>query len=177
MTTFLKVCYNMDKYLKRGGTDLAVLEIVKVGSELLRQQTETVPKVTKKIVGLIADMIETMYAADGVGLAAPQVGILLKIIVVDVGEGPFALINPRIIKAEGEEIDVEGCLSVPGKQGYVRRAAKVWVDALDEKGKNVRIEAQELLARALQHEIDHLNGVLYIDLLEEEIPDNGVKGV
>jgi peptide deformylase len=113
-------------------------------------------------------MIETMYAVDGVGLAAPQVGVSKKIAVIDVGEGPIALINPKIIEGSGEDIDVEGCLSVPGKQAYVKRMATVKVQAFNEKGKPVQIEAEGLLARALQHEIDHLNGILFTDLVDEK---------
>ena len=142
---------------------MAVLEIVKEGDPVLRQKAEPVTQVTKRIRKLIKDMLETMNLADGVGLAAPQVGISQRIIVVDVGEGPVALINPKIDEASGEEIDVEGCLSIPGTFGYVERAQTVTVSGLNECGRSTRIKAEGLFARALQHEIDHLNGVLFID--------------
>jgi len=147
---------------------MAVLKVVKVGDPVLRQPTQPVTRITKRVSRLIQDMLETMYAVDGVGLAAPQVGVSEKIAVVDTGEGPIVLINPRIVNGSGEDIDVEGCLSIPGKQAYVKRLAKVKVEALNEKGKPFQIEAEGLLARALQHEIDHLNGVLYIDLVDEK---------
>lgn len=147
---------------------MAVLKVIKAGDPILRQPTQPVTRITKRVSRLIDDMIETMYAVDGVGLAAPQVGVSKKIAVIDVGEGPIALINPKIIEGSGEDIDVEGCLSVPGKQAYVKRMATVKVQALNEKGKPVQIEAEGLLARALQHEIDHLNGILFTDLVDEK---------
>lgn len=147
---------------------MAVLKVVKVGDPVLRQPTQPVTRITKRISRLIQDMFETMYAVDGVGLAAPQVGVSRKIAVIDVGEGPIALINPKIVSGSGEDIDVEGCLSIPGKQAYVKRLAQVKVEALNEKGKPVQIEAEGLLARALQHEIDHLNGILFTDLVDEK---------
>lgn len=147
---------------------MAVLKVVKVGDPVLRQPTQPVTRITKRISRLIQDMFETMYAVDGVGLAAPQVGVSRKIAVIDVGEGPIALINPKIVSGSDEDIDVEGCLSIPGKQAYVKRLAQVKVEALNEKGKPVQIEAEGLLARALQHEIDHLNGVLFTDLVDEK---------
>lgn len=147
---------------------MAVLGIVEVGNPVLREPTKPIIKVTKKTQKLIQDMFDTMYAVDGVGLAAPQVGVNVKLVVIDIGEGPLTLINPEIKTATGEEIDVEGCLSVPGKQAYVRRAQAVMVEAFNEKGKPIRIEADGLFARCLQHEIDHLNGILYIDLVEED---------
>ncbi|NMB45856.1 MAG: peptide deformylase [Firmicutes bacterium] len=146
---------------------MAILEIVKEGDPVLRQQAEPVTQVTKRIRKLIKDMLETMYSADGVGLAAPQVGVSQRIIVVDVGEGPVALINPEIEEASGEEIDVEGCLSIPGAFGYVRRAQEVLVTGQNESGRNTRIRAEGFFARALQHEIDHLEGVLFIDRVIE----------
>ena len=148
---------------------MAVLKIVKLGDPVLRQPTEPVTKITKKISRLIQNMIETMYAADGVGLAAPQVGVSKKIVVIDVGDGPIVLINPKIVSGSGEDIDVEGCLSIPGKQAYVKRMAEVVVKALDGEGKPIKIEGRGYLARALQHEIDHLNGILFIDLVDERI--------
>ena len=136
---------------------MAILPIRKEGDPVLRQKAQPVPKVTKRIVKLLQDMEETMYAADGVGLAAPQVGVSERLIVVDVGDGPIHLVNPVLIAAEGSVVDVEGCLSIPGVVGYVERAQKVVVDGLDMKGRPRRVEAR-LAARALQHEIDHLTG-------------------
>jgi peptide deformylase len=108
-------------------------------------------------------MVETMNSADGVGLAAPQVGILKRVVVIDVGEGVIKLINPEIIEAEGSQYDVEGCLSVPGEQGEVERPNKVKVKALNENGEEITIQGEGLLARALCHEIDHLDGILFVD--------------
>lgn len=142
---------------------MAVLTITKLGAEVLRRPAKEVDKVTKRISKLTKDMLETMYAADGVGLAGPQVGEDLRVIVLDAGDGPLAIINPRIVETQGESVDVEGCLSLPGVVGYVARHSEVTVEGLDEKGKHLRISAEGLLARALQHEIDHLDGVLFID--------------
>ena len=121
---------------------------------------------------LLRDMKETMNKADGVGLAAPQVGILRRVIVIDVGDGPIELVNPEIIEAEGEQAGAEGCLSIPGRTGYVVRPNKVKVKAQDRNGKPFEIEGEGLLARALCHEIDHLDGRLYIDVMDHEIFDN-----
>ena len=141
---------------------MAKLEIVTIGHPVLEEQAKEVTKITKRTVKLVNDMLETMYDANGVGLAAPQVGVSERIIVLDVGEGPIVLINPVISAAEGEEIDVEGCLSVPERWVYVKRPSNVVVTGLNEKGKSIRIPADGLLARALQHEIDHLDGVLMV---------------
>lgn len=141
---------------------MAKLEIVTIGHPVLETKAEEVTKITKKTVKLVNDMLDTMYEANGVGLAAPQVGISERIIVLDVGEGPVVLINPTIANCEGEEIDVEGCLSVPERWVYVKRATEVVVTGLNEKGKRVKIEADGLFARALQHEIDHLDGILMV---------------
>ena len=120
---------------------------------------------------LLRDMADTMYKADGVGLAAPQVGILRRVVVVDTGDGLVELINPEIIAREGEQAGAEGCLSLPGRQGYVVRPQKVTVRAQDRKGKPFEITAEGLKARAFCHEIDHLDGVLYIDVMDHEIFD------
>lgn len=131
--------------------------------DVLRKKAKKVEKIDERLQMLIDDMIDTMYHADGVGLAAPQVGILKRVIVIDVGEGVHALINPEFVSQSGEEIDVEGCLSIPGIRGKVNRPANVVVKALDRNGKEIQLEASGLLARALCHEIDHLDGVLFID--------------
>lgn len=116
---------------------------------------------------LLDDLADTMYVADGVGIAAPQIGVLRRAIVVDIGEGPIKMINPNIVLEEGSEIKPEGCLSVPGYTGLVERPFKVNVEYIDENGVEVFLEAQELLARAICHEIDHLNGILYTDKATE----------
>lgn len=136
--------------------------------EILRKKSRKVDEINDRILTLIEDMKETMYAADGVGLAAPQIGILKRIVVIDVGNGPITLINPEIMSVEGSQIDYEGCLSIPGEQGKVKRPFKVKVKALNEENKEIEIEGEELLARALCHEIDHLNGILFIDKVIEE---------
>lgn len=151
---------------------MAILPISKEGDPVLRLKAKPVERVTKRIRKLIRDMAQTMYDAPGVGLAAPQVGCSERIIVIDIGEGLIALINPEITEIHGSERDVEGCLSVPGVSGYVTRAAKVSVKGLDEDGKPVKHDGSGLLARAFQHEIDHLNGVLFIDYLKGE-PETG----
>lgn len=152
---------------------MAVLDIRLVGDPVLRKKAEPVKKVTRRIVKLLRDMEETMYAANGVGLAGPQVGQSLRVIVVDVGDGPVHLINPVIEDAAGSEVDREGCLSIPGIVGYVERFERVRVSAINEKGKPVRFEAEGYFARALQHEIDHLDGILIIDKATSiaKIPD------
>ena len=130
---------------------------------ILRKKSKFVDKIDDRVIQLINDMKETMYAANGVGLAAPQVGILKRIVVIDVGEGPLVLINPEIIETKGEAIEFEGCLSVPNEQGKVNRPTFVKVKATNEKGENIELEGKDLLARAFCHEIDHLDGILYID--------------
>ncbi|HHT91074.1 MAG: peptide deformylase [Bacillota bacterium] len=142
---------------------MAKLPIVTVGDPVLEQRAEEVPKITKKVAKLIDDMLETMYEANGVGLAAPQVGVSQRIIVLDPGDGPVIIVNPVLNEASGEEIDVEGCLSIPERWVYVKRATEVEVTGLNEKGKPLRVQAEGLFARALQHEIDHLDGVLMLD--------------
>ncbi len=145
---------------------MAKLKIVRVGDETLRKISRPVDKITPRILTLLDDMAETMRAADGVGLAAPQVGILRRIAVVQVepdGE-LFELINPKIIAYSGEQEDIEGCLSVPGKCGTVTRPMHVTVRALNRHGETVDITASGFLARAFCHEIDHLDGKLYIDI-------------
>lgn len=153
---------------------MAKLPIVIIGDPVLEENAVEVPKVTKKVSKLIDDMLETMYEANGVGLAAPQVGISQRIVVLDIGDGPVALVNPVLKKGVGEGIDVEGCLSIPERWVYVKRYEQVEVIGLNEKGKPVRIEAEGFFARALQHELDHLDGVLILDKMigEAEIEDS-----
>lgn len=144
---------------------MALRNIRTVGDDVLRKKCKPVDEVNDKIRVLIEDMIDTMYEADGVGLAAPQVGILKRIVVIDVGDGPIALINPEITYTEGSYIDTEGCLSVPNEMGEVIRPKKLKVKALNENGDMVEYEAEDLFARAVCHELDHLDGVLFIDKL------------
>ena len=149
---------------------MANLSILKYGSDALRKAAEPVVEITDEIRRIADDMLKAMYASDGVGLAAPQVGISKRIITVD--ENPYdssskprVLINPEIVESEGQLETEEGCLSVPEVRGGVKRAEKITVEALNLDGEKVRIEATELLARVLQHEIDHLNGILFVDRL------------
>ncbi|MBA7712376.1 Peptide deformylase [subsurface metagenome] len=134
---------------------------------VLRQKSKRVRTIDGSIQKLIGDMIETMHTASGVGLAAPQVGVLLRVIIIGMPEEEvIVLINPQIVRRTGERLVTEGCLSIPDYVGQIKRAVSVKIKGLDQKGKEIRIKADELLAQALEHEIDHLNGVLYIDHLE-----------
>lgn len=142
---------------------MAIRNIVKEGDPVLRKVCRSVLAFDDKLATLLDDMKETMYMAEGVGLAAPQVGILRRICVIDVGEGPIELINPVIIEESGVQEGSEGCLSCPGESGIVKRAMNVTVKAQDRNGKTFEISGEGLLARAFQHEIDHLNGILYKD--------------
>ncbi|NLW09657.1 MAG: peptide deformylase [Firmicutes bacterium] len=144
-----------------------VREILVVPHPVLRKKALPVKKITKKTRRILEDMAETMYANNGVGLAAPQIGISERLITVDTGDGLISLINPVLVASAGQERDVEGCLSIPGQSGYVTRAARVVVEGLDPEGQKKKIEAEGLLARALQHEIDHLDGILYTDHLKD----------
>jgi peptide deformylase len=144
---------------------VSVLDIYLLGAPILRQETTPVEDVTEELRSLIDDMFETMYAAKGIGLAAPQVGRTERIAVVDVDDNPLVLVNPEVILAEGEQKGEEGCLSIPEIYGDVVRAERVVVRALDREGKPFELEATELLSRCMQHEIDHLHGKLFIDYL------------
>ena len=138
---------------------------------MLTKQCKEVTKMTLRTKVLIQDMLDTMYEALGVGLAAPQVGVLKRIVVIDVGEGPIVLINPEILETSGEQTGEEGCLSVPGKSGQVTRPDYVKVRALNEDMEEIELEGTGLLARAFCHEIDHLDGKMYVDLVEGELHD------
>ncbi|MDK2586159.1 peptide deformylase [Romboutsia sedimentorum] len=146
---------------------MALREVVQIGEPVLRKKSKKVEKIDGKIIQLLEDMADTMYHFDGVGLAAPQVGILKRIAVIDIGDGIIELINPEIIQTSGEQIDDEGCLSVVGEVGEVKRPYKVKVRALNRKGQLFEIEGEELLARAFCHEIDHLDGVLFVDKIQK----------
>lgn len=145
---------------------MAIRQIRMEGDPVLGKKCRPVEVMTDKIHELIGDMLETMYEHNGVGLAAPQVGILKRIVVVDIGEGPIVMINPQILESEGEEVMDEGCLSVPGMAGEVARPGYVKVRALDEDMDEVVLEGTELLARAFCHEIDHLEGIMYTSLVK-----------
>ncbi len=142
---------------------MAIRKIRLKDDELLRKKSRKVEKITPTIETLVADMADTMYESNGVGLAAPQVGVLRRIVVIDVGEELFEMINPEIISTEGEQTDSEGCLSVPGESAQVTRPQKVKVRYMDLKGEEYELEGEGLLARAICHEVDHLEGILYID--------------
>lgn len=142
---------------------MAIRNIRVEGEDVLRKKSREVTEMTPKIKELIEDMLDTMYEADGVGLAAPQVGILKRIVVIDVGEGYMVFINPEILETSGEQTGDEGCLSLPGKSGEVTRPNYVKVRALDENMEPFELEGEELLARAICHECDHLDGILYVD--------------
>lgn len=154
---------------------MAIRNIRKEGDEILRVRCKAVPEVNDGVRCLARDMFETMYAADGVGLAAPQIGIVRQIVVVDDRDGHcYTLINPKITNTEGEQESCEGCLSLPGYRGTLKRPRKVTVEALDADGNTTVIEAEDYLAVILCHEIDHLSGILYKDkaLVYEKIPEN-----
>lgn len=148
---------------------MAKLPIVYEGtSAVLRKKSQPVRVVDSLVAQLMDDMVETMHASNGIGLAAPQVGIGKRIIVVDIQEGdaPIKMVNPRIVEKSGSAVGLEGCLSIPNVYGEVERAERIVVKGLDEKGKPVRREAEGLLARVFQHEVDHLDGVLFIDIAQ-----------
>ena len=157
---------------------MAIRTIRKIGDPVLNKVSKEVTEITPRIRDLIDDMFETMYEADGIGLAAPQVGILKRIVVVDVtGENPILLINPHIIEVSGEQTGYEGCLSVPGKAGTVTRPNYVKVVAQNENMEIFEFEGTELLARAFCHEIEHLDGHLYVEKVEGELvnSDTGLE--
>ena len=150
---------------------MALRKIREIGEEVLTKRCKEVTKMNFRTKLLINDLFDTMYEAAGVGLAAPQVGILKRIAVVDIGDGPIVLINPEIIEQDGEQTGEEGCLSVPGKYGVVTRPNYVKVKTLTEDMEEIIIEGEELLARALCHEIEHLDGKLYVELAEDGLHD------
>lgn len=147
---------------------MAIRDIVKEGEEILRKKCRPVEQFDSHLHTLLDDMAETMYKADGVGLAAPQIGILRRICVVDIGDGLIEMVNPKILLKDGEQRESEGCLSCPGKYGTTVRPMKVLVEAYDRNGKRFRISGEGLKARAFCHEIDHLDGILFIDNLAPE---------
>ena len=148
---------------------MAIRVIREIGDDILEKQCKAVPKMTLRTKILIGDMLETMYESNGVGLAAPQVGVLKRIVVIDIGDGPLVLVNPEILMTSGEQTGEEGCLSVPGMSGQVTRPNYVKVKALDMDMKEQEYEGDGLLARAFCHEIDHLDGKMYTRLVEGEL--------
>lgn len=150
---------------------MAIREIRLSTDEVLRKKSKEVLEINNNILTLLDDMKETMYDANGVGLAAPQVGILRRVVTIDIGKGLVELINPVILETSGEQFGEEGCLSVPGKIGDVTRPNYCKVKALNRNGEEIIVEGEGLMARALCHEIDHLDGNLYIDKIEGELLD------
>ncbi len=150
---------------------MALRQIRTIGDPCLNKVCKKVDEVNERTLTLIDDMLDTMYDADGVGLAAPQVGVLKRIVVIDVGDGPIVMINPEILETSGSQTGSEGCLSVPGKAGNVTRPNYVKAKAYDEEMNEYTIEGEELLARAICHELAHLDGHLYTELVEGELVD------
>lgn len=147
---------------------MAIRQLRYEDDEILRKKSRVVERIDDRIKTLVEDLIDTMNEEEGVGLAAPQVGVLKRVVVVDVGKGPITMINPEVLSEEGEKIDEEGCLSVPGKSGKVLRPRKVKVKFTDIDGEEKILEGENLLARAFCHEIDHLEGILYTDKVIED---------
>ena len=150
---------------------MAIRQIRTIGDEILTKPCKPVKEMNERTIELIEDMFETMYEANGVGLAAPQVGILKRIVVIDVGEGPVVMVNPVILETSGEQTGDEGCLSIPGKAGQVTRPNYVKVHAFDENMEEYEIEGTELMARAICHELDHLDGHMYTEIVEGPLHD------
>ena len=150
---------------------MAIREIRTLGDEVLTKVCKPVKEMNARNLELIEDMIETMYEANGVGLAAPQVGILKRIVVIDIGEGPVVMINPEILETSGSQTGDEGCLSYPGKSGVVTRPNYVKARAFNENMEEYIVEGEELMARAICHELDHLDGHMYVELVEGPIHD------
>ncbi|MBE5963782.1 MAG: peptide deformylase [Lachnospiraceae bacterium] len=148
---------------------MAIRTVRELGDPILRKRSKEVTEITEKIEILVEDMIDTMYEYDGVGLAAPQVGVLRRIFVMDVGEGPIVMINPEILETSGEQSGDEGCLSVPQKAGLVTRPNYVKVKAYDLDMQPFVLEGEELFARCVCHEYDHLDGIIYVDKVEGEL--------
>lgn len=150
---------------------MAIRKILTAEDPILRKKCRTVDEITPRILTLLDDMADTLYDSGGVGLAAPQVGVLRRVVVIDTGDGLIELINPEICSADGEQTDAEGCLSYPGRYGMVTRPNHVTVRAQNRDGKSFEISGDALLARAFCHEIDHLDGKLFMDLVTEWLPE------
>lgn len=150
---------------------MAIRQIRILGDPILTKKCKEVKVIDEKLVQLVDDMLDTMYEANGVGLAAPQVGILKRLVVIDVGDGPIVMINPRILETSGSQTGDEGCLSYPGKAGVVTRPNYVKAVFTAEDGEEYEIEGEELLARAICHELDHLDGHMYVEKVEGSVHD------
>ena len=150
---------------------MALRQIRIMGDKVLEKTCREVTEMTPRLKELIQDMLETMYHAEGVGLAAPQVGVLRRIVVIDVGEGPLIMINPQILETSGSQTGSEGCLSLPGQAGMVTRPNYVKVKALNENKEEFEVEGTEMLARAICHECDHLDGIMYVSKVEGKLYD------
>lgn len=150
---------------------MALRNIRQMGDEVLQKKCREIKEVTPRILELIEDMKETMYDANGVGLAAPQVGVLKRLVVIDIGDGPLVLINPRLMETSGTQTGEEACLSLPGKSGVVTRPMHVKIEAWNEKMERMELEGEELLARAFCHEIEHLDGHMFVEKVEGELHD------
>jgi peptide deformylase len=150
---------------------MALRNIRQMGDEVLEKKCREIKEITPRILELIEDMKDTMYDANGVGLAAPQVGVLKRLVVIDIGEGPLVLINPRLMETSGTQTGEEACLSLPGKSGVVTRPMHVKIEAWNEKMERIELEGEELLARAFCHEIEHLDGHMFVEKVEGELHD------
>ena len=151
---------------------MALRRITTIEDELLRKKSRPVTRFDVRLRALLDDMAETMYQAEGVGLAAPQVAVLRRVVVMDIGDGLIEMVNPEIVEESGEQEDAEGCLSVPGRRGMVKRAKHVRVRFQDRFGHEKELEADDLLARCIQHETDHHDGRLYVDIMTREVFDD-----
>ena len=155
---------------------MAIRKIVTLGDDVLRKVCKKQEKFDKRLWTLLDDMADTMYKAEGVGLAAPQVGVLRRVVVIDVGDGLVQMINPVIVESSGKQCGREGCLSLPGRQGVVTRPNVVKVEAQDRFGNNIIVEGEEFFARAVCHELDHLDGRVYIDVMDRELTREEING-
>lgn len=155
---------------------MAIRGVVKLGDEGLRKVCKKQEKFDIRLLVLLKDMADTMYKAEGVGLAAPQVGILRRVVVIDVGDGLVELINPEILESSGSQTGREGCLSIPGRQGIVTRPDYVKVKAQNRKGEDIIVEGEGFFARAICHELDHLEGRMYIDVMDRELTPEEIEG-
>ena len=155
---------------------MAIREVRTIGDDILGKVCKPVKQADARLMELLEDMFETMYETNGVGIAAPQIGVLKRVVCMDVGDGnQYVMINPEIIELSGEQTGMEGCLSVPGKRGQVTRANYAKVKALNENMEEIIIEGEGLLARCIQHECDHLDGILYVTKVEGELVDKEVE--